>query len=91
MIRGDPDAIHNQAMTITGSDRRSNLALCVKAAPSFQLSGEQAAAIVTKQASVIRELLPILTAEARLTAVEQEVLRSVMLHPLTFKGWVPLT
>lgn len=87
MIRRDANAADHQAMTITGGDRRSNLALCLKAAPSFQLSVEQATAIIERQVSVVREQLPRLCAEAGLTEVEQDVLGSVMLHPSIFRGW----
>lgn len=87
MIRRDADATDHQAMTITGGDRRSNLALCLRAAPSFQLSAEQATVIIEEQVSVIREQLPHLCGEAGLTMVERDVLGSVMLHPSIFRGW----
>lgn len=73
-------------MTIMGGDRRSNLALCLNAARSFQLSAEQAAEIIERQVSVIREQLPRFCAEAGLTPMERDVLGSVTLHPPTFSG-----
>jgi len=87
MIRRDADAADHQAMTITGRDRRSNLALCLKAAPWFQLGAEQAAAIIERQVSVVREQLTRLYTEAGLTSVERDVLGSVMLHPSIFRDW----
>lgn len=87
LIRRSSDAVDRQAMFISGGDRRSHLALCMRAAPSFQLSETQAIDIIARQVSVIKDQLPRLCAEAKLTAVEQETLASVMLHPSIFKGW----
>ncbi len=87
MIRRDKDAVDHQAMVIVDGDRRSKLALCVKASPSFQLNAEQATAIVTKQVAVIREQLPRLCEQVNLTQVEQDVLGNVMLHPSIFREW----
>lgn len=87
MIRRDETTVDHQAMAITGGDRRSNLALCHKAASSFQLSAEQATAIITKQVVAVREHLPRLCIEAGLTAAERDVIGSVMLHPSIFRGW----
>ena len=87
MIRRDKDAFDHQAMLIFDGDRRSNLALCVKASPSFQLNAEQATAIVSQQVEVIKEQLPRLCDQMNLTPVERDVLESVILHPSIFKGW----
>jgi serine/threonine-protein kinase HipA len=76
-----------QAMYILGADRRSNLALCLKAAPAFHLDETAAHKIITGQIATVKKQLPVHSSEMNLTPVERETLANVFLHPSIFEGW----
>jgi serine/threonine-protein kinase HipA len=87
MMKRSNTAADRQAMYILGKDRRSNLALCLQAAPSFQLAEVAAHDIITGQIETVRKQLPLLCDEMQLTPVERDILGNVMLHPSIFEGW----
>ena len=53
-----------QAMLIIGNERLSKIAVCLKAAPSFLLSGDEALALAEHQVKVIRDQWAAVCAEA---------------------------
>ena len=77
----------SQAMRIHGNRRRSQLSLCLEAAPRFRLPEPEALAIVTHQVTTIREHWDGLCEEARLGAAERRLLwRRQFLNDLAFEG-----
>ena len=74
-----------QAMLITGDDRMSRIMSAVDAAPSFQLSREQALEIARGQIEVIRTRFSDVCDEAGLSAVDRDLLwRRQFLNPFAF-------
>ena len=75
----------SQAMLIHGSDRRSQIATCMAAAPSFLLGSEAAIAIVNHQVSTIENEWPSICDEAGLSAVDRALFwRRQFLNPFAF-------
>jgi serine/threonine-protein kinase HipA len=87
MMKRSNTAADRQAMCILGKDQRSNLLLCLKAAPAFQLGEVDALTIITHQIEIVRTQLLLLCDEMQLTPVERDILGNVMLHPSIFEGW----
>ena len=75
----------SQAMLIHGSDRRSQIATCMAAAPSFLLGSEAAIAIVNHQVSTIEKEWPSICDEAGLSEVGRALFwRRQFLNPFAF-------
>jgi serine/threonine-protein kinase HipA len=76
-----------QAMLIRGQDRRSQIAVCLKAAPLFLLSEIDALEISVNQIKVIKEKWSSMCHEAQLSQLDQHLLwRRQFLHPFAFVG-----
>jgi serine/threonine-protein kinase HipA len=76
-----------QAMLITGEERMSRIDVCLRAAPSFLLSREQAVAIAKRQVETIRDKWPAVCKEARLSEVDRNLSwRRQFLNPFAFDG-----
>jgi len=76
-----------QAMLITGDNRFSQIVTCLKAAPHFLLSADQAFAIVAHQVKTIIDTWLSVGVEAELTEVERNLLwRRQFLNPFAFDG-----
>jgi serine/threonine-protein kinase HipA len=76
-----------QAMFIQGQDRRSQIAVCLKAAPLFLLSEIDALDIAVKQIKTIKEQWSDVCHEAQLSQVDRNLLwRRQFLHPFAFVG-----
>ncbi|MCP2221703.1 type II toxin-antitoxin system HipA family toxin [Bradyrhizobium elkanii] len=76
-----------QAMLILGQDRHSQIALCLKAAPSFLLNEAEAAAIVVHQIKTIQERWSDVCDEAALGQVDRSLFwRRQFLNPYAFIG-----
>ena len=75
----------SQAMLIHGSDRRSQIATCMAAAPSFLLGSEAAIAIVNHQVRTIENEWPSICDEAGLSEVDRALFwRRQFLNPFAF-------
>ncbi|CAN1571454.1 putative DNA-binding transcriptional regulator [Burkholderiaceae bacterium] len=75
----------SQAMLIHGSDRRSQIATCMAAAPSFLLGSEAAIAIVNHQLRTIENEWPSICDEAGLSEVDRALFwRRQFLNPFAF-------
>jgi serine/threonine-protein kinase HipA len=80
----------SQAMLITGDQRLSRIAVCLEAAPSFLLSGDEALAVAAHQIKVVRARWAPICAEAKLTQVDRNLLwRRQFLNPFAFEGAPP--
>jgi serine/threonine-protein kinase HipA len=76
-----------QAMLVVGDKRWSQIAVCLEAAPAFQLPAAEAISIVAKQITVIRRQWPRICDEAKLTPVDRKLLwRRQILNPFAFEG-----
>lgn len=76
-----------QAMFIHGQDRRSQISVCLKAAPLFLLSEIDALDIAVKQIKTIKEQWSDVCHEAQLSQVDRNLLwRRQFLHPFAFVG-----
>ena len=74
-------------MRIHGNRRRSQLSLCLEAAPSFRLAEPEALSIMEHQVTTIRDRWDGLCDEARLGAAERRLLwRRQFLNDLAFEG-----
>lgn len=79
-----------QAMLITGDERLSRIAVCLKAAPVFRLRADAAISIVKHQINTIRDKWPTVCAEANLTEVDRDLLwRRQFLNRFAFEGAPP--
>lgn len=77
-----------QAMKILGEQRFSRLALCVEAAPRFQLSAEQARGIIDAQLQVFRARWRDVCDEAGLGEAERNALWGrQFLNPFALQGY----
>ena len=75
----------SQAMLIHGGDRRSQLATCIAAAPSFQLGSEEAIAIINHQVRIIQNEWQSICDEVKLSEVERTLFwRRQFLNPFAF-------
>jgi serine/threonine-protein kinase HipA len=76
-----------QAMLITGEERMSRIDVCLRAAPSFLLSRDQATAIAKRQIEVIRDRWSAVCKEATLSEVDRNLFwRRQFLNPFAFEG-----
>jgi serine/threonine-protein kinase HipA len=72
-------------MRIVGNNNRSQLALCLQAAPQFLLSDTQASAIVLQQVNTIRAHWEGICDEAKLSATDRALLFGrQFLNPFAF-------
>jgi serine/threonine-protein kinase HipA len=76
-----------QAMLISGEERMSRIDVCLRAAPSFLLSRDQAIAIAKHQIEIIRDNWSAVCKEANLSEVDRNLfwLRQ-FLNPFAFEG-----
>lgn len=75
----------SQAMLICGSDRTSQLAVCMKAAPTFLLNQKEAIQIMNHQVQVIMQRWVEICDEASLSEVDRKLLwRRQFLNPFAF-------
>jgi serine/threonine-protein kinase HipA len=75
----------NQAMLILGDKKQSQIALCLKAAPSFLLNDTDATTIVKDQINVIKSRWPSVCKEAKLSEVDKNLFwRRQFLNPHAF-------
>ena len=75
----------SQAMLIHDGDRRSHLATCIAAAPSFLIAREDAMAIINHQVNVIERDWQAICDEAGLSEVDRALLwRRQFLNPFAF-------
>ncbi len=80
--------VAGQAMLIIGTRNDSRLALCVEAAPAFQLRRDQARAIIERQIDTIRGRWEPVCDEAGLPAAGRQTLWGrQFLNPYAFEGW----
>jgi serine/threonine-protein kinase HipA len=76
-----------QAMLITGDDRQAKIAVCLKAAPSFLTSNDEATVLVNHQINVIQARWGTICDEAKLTEVDRKLMwRRQFLNPFAFEG-----
>jgi serine/threonine-protein kinase HipA len=76
-----------QAMLIVGNERMSQIAQCLKAAPSFLVSASDAVALAAHQVRTIHDRWGAACAEAELTEVDRNLLwRRQFLNPFAFEG-----
>lgn len=76
----------SQAMLITGENRMSKLAVCLKAAPHFRLNNTIAVELIEQQLAAIHDYWPTVCDEAALSEVERSVLwRRQLLNPFIFQ------
>jgi serine/threonine-protein kinase HipA len=76
-----------QAMLILGQDRHSQVALCLKAAPSFLLNEAEAAGIAVQQIKTIKQRWSGVCDEAELGQVDRNLFwRRQFLNPYAFIG-----
>jgi serine/threonine-protein kinase HipA len=76
-----------QAMFIMGTNRLSQLSVCLEAAPQFQLTIEQAKAIIAHQAATIKAEWTAVCDEAALSEVDRAVLWGrAFLNAFAFEG-----
>ena len=77
----------SQAMRILGTERRSQLSLCLTAAPSFHLSESDALSIMKRQIATIRQNWELLCDEADVDLVDRRFFwRRQFLNDLAFEG-----
>lgn len=77
----------SQAMLITGQQRTSNLALCLKASHHFLLSEGEAIALINHQLNAVHEHFKSACDEAAVSAVDRNLLqRRQFLNPSIFDG-----
>lgn len=76
----------SQAMLISGNNRMSRLTVCREAAHQFQLTGEEASAIIQHQIDVITAQWPVVCDEAELSSVERSLMwQRQFLNPFVFQ------
>lgn len=77
----------SQAMLITGQQRASNLALCLKASPNFLLNEAEAIALINHQLDTVHGHFEDVCNEAALSTVDRNLLRRrQFLNPSIFDG-----
>lgn len=77
----------NQAMLILGEEKQSQLTLCLKAAPLFQLKEAEAITILKGLVKVIKERWAAVCKEAKLSEVDKNLFwRRQFLNPYAFEG-----
>jgi serine/threonine-protein kinase HipA len=79
-----------QAMLIEEGERMSRIGLCLKAAPHFLLSSDEALAMAEHQITVMRDRWEAICAEASLNEVDRNLLwRRQFLNPFAFEDASP--
>ncbi|KXU91302.1 phosphatidylinositol kinase [Paraburkholderia monticola] len=79
-----------QAMLIVGDDRFSRIDTCLRAAPLFLLSHEEAVAIARQQIEMIRDQWDAVCTDAQLSEVDRALMwRRQFLNPFAFEGAPP--
>lgn len=79
--------VASQAMLIAGDNRASTLAVCLQAAPHFQLGNKVAKEIITRQITTIRDAWDDICEEAALTTVERNLFeKRIFLNDFIFEG-----
>ena len=74
-------------MLITGNERLSQIATCLKAAPAFLIAGKDAVALARHQIATIRDRWDAICREADLSEVGRNLLwRRQFLNPFAFEG-----
>ena len=77
----------SQAMLITGDDRAAKIAVCLKAAPSFLTSNDEAIVLIQHQIKVMQARWGTICDEARLTEVDRKLMwRRQFLNPFALEG-----
>lgn len=77
----------SQAMIITGDDNLSKIAVCLKAAPSFLISNDEAIVLIKHQLAVIKAQWQTICDEAKLSEVDRQLMwRRQFLNPFAFEG-----
>lgn len=77
----------SQAMLIVGGKRLSQIAVCLEAAPAFQLSVEAATAVISHQITTIRDNWSQVCEAAALSVVDRQLLwRRQILNPFVLVG-----
>jgi len=77
----------SQAMLITGNNRRSTLATCIEAAPSFLLDKQTAAGIIQDMLATVRTEWETTCDEASLSEVDRNLFwERIFLNPYIFEG-----
>jgi serine/threonine-protein kinase HipA len=80
----------SQAMLIVGEDRRSRLATCLDAAPSFMLDAAAAEKMIARQIRALHSAWDEVMAEAAMSEVERRLLRQrIFLNPYIFEDAPP--
>lgn len=76
-----------QSMLLTGDNRLSQIAVCLKAASSFLISAHEAEALARQQIIAIRDHWTTVCDAARLTEIDRNYLwRRQFLNPFAFEG-----
>jgi serine/threonine-protein kinase HipA len=76
-----------QAMLITGQNNRSQLTVCLQAAPHFLLSEAEATEIIEHQLTTLHAEWPHIAEEAELTEIDRGILWGrQFLNPFAFEG-----
>ena len=79
-----------QAMLIVGDDRFSRIETCLRAAPLFLLSHDEAVGIARRQIEVILDQWDAVCADAHLAEVDRALMwRRQFLNPFAFEGAPP--
>ncbi|WP_349370426.1 type II toxin-antitoxin system HipA family toxin [Salinarimonas sp.] len=77
----------SQAMSITGAERLSRLATCIRAAPAFLMDAASAEALIADQIRALKSAWADVCTEAGLGAAQQDLLRTrAFLAPVIFEG-----
>jgi serine/threonine-protein kinase HipA len=77
----------SQAMLITGNNRRSTLATCMEAAPTFLLDKQTAAGIIQHMLATVRTAWEATCDEASLSEVDRNLFwERIFLNPYIFEG-----
>jgi serine/threonine-protein kinase HipA len=80
--------IAGQAMLIAGDQNDSRLALCLRAAQSFQLTAEQARAVIVSQIEVIRGSWVEVCDDAGMKPADRDAMwERQFFNPYAFEGW----
>jgi serine/threonine-protein kinase HipA len=80
----------SQAMLITGNERLSRITVCLKAAPAFLLSAEEALVLADHQIKVVRDNWMPVCSEANLSEIDRNLLwRRQFLNRFAFEGAPP--
>jgi serine/threonine-protein kinase HipA len=77
----------SQAMLITGNQRLSQIAVCLKAAPAFHLSAEEAVILAQQQIKTVLDNWSPICAEAKISEIDRDLLwRRQFLNRFAFEG-----